>query len=113
MFKLAEKRIITWPVIIPVPQDGGKVHKHQVSVQFEMIDDEEFQSIYTGGGTDRSLMERTLVDWREGEFQDAQGQPLLFNEENKQKILKVSYVRAALTQAYLRAHQGREAERKN
>ena len=113
MFKIAEKRIVEWPVLISVPQDGGKVKRHEARVEFEIIDQGEFDTIYANGGFDIDLLQRVVVGWKDGQFQDQRGEALAPLEENKALLFGIPYVRAAFVAAYLQAMQGREAGRKN
>ncbi len=113
MFKIAEKRVLEWPVIIPVPQSGGKVRKQEALVEFEHLDQDEFDAIYANGGNDNDLVLRVTRNWREGQFQDEHGQDLPFSDESLTRLMKISYVRNAFVSAYIGLTQGREAARKN
>jgi len=113
MFKFVKKRVLKLPLLIPVAQDGGRVQKFEAEAEFEMLPQEAADAIYQAGGTDADLMKRVVVGWPEGAFQDEDGKPLLFNDENKALLFGQPNVRVAFTDAYVRASQGREAARKN
>jgi len=114
MFKVSENRVVKgWPVVISVPQDGGRVMKYEAMVDFEIIAQPEQDAIYANGGNDVTLLDRTVVGWPEGQFQSADGSALLFNDESKAQLFGISYVRQAFTAAYLLAFNGREGQRKN
>jgi hypothetical protein len=113
MFKIAEKRIVEWPVTIQVPQDGGRVKKVTAQVEFEVIGQSEFDAIYQGGGGDAELMQRVVRGWPDGQFADERGELLPCTPENLARLMEIAYVRLAFATAYLQLAQGREAARKN
>jgi hypothetical protein len=114
MFKVSKNRIVKkWPAVIPVPQDGGRVMKYDVEVDLEVLTQPEQDAIYTGSGTDVDLLQRVVVGWEDGQFQDHDEKPLSCNEQTKAVLFAISYVRAALIEAYLKAYNGREGQRKN
>lgn len=114
MFKVAKNRVVKdWPVVIPVPQDGGRVMKYDAKVDFEIISQPEHDALSVRGGTDADLLNRVVVGWPGGQFQHEDETPLLFNEESKTQLFAISYVRQALVAAYLLAFTGREGQRKN
>jgi len=112
MFKIAEKRMVEWPVMIAVPQDGGKVRKHEARVQFEYLEQDEIDEVLAWGN-DTDLMKRAVKGWPEGQFQDESGSPISFSPENLARLMQVQYVRMAFVAAHLQIQQGREAARKN
>ena len=114
MFKVSKNRVVKdWPVVIAVPQDGGKIMKYEAKVDFEMITQTEHDAIYTNAGNDITLLNRVVSGWPEGQFQSDDEQPLLFNEQSKTTLFEISYVRQAFIAAYLLAFNGREGQRKN
>jgi hypothetical protein len=114
MFKVSKNRIVKdWPVVIAVPQDGGRVMKHEALVDFEILTQPQQDAIYAGGGTDVDLLNRVVVGWPEGKFENDDGTALLFNERGKAMLFEISYVKQALISAYLLAFTGREGQRKN
>jgi hypothetical protein len=114
MFKVSNNRVVKdWPVIISVPQDGGRVMKYEAKADFEIIAQPEQDAIYANNGNDVTLLNRTVVGWPDGQFQGADESPLLFNDESKAQLFAISYVRQAFTAAYLLAFNGREGQRKN
>jgi len=112
MFKIAEKRIVEWPVVISVPQDGGKVRKHEARVQFEYLEQAEVDEVLASGN-DTDLMVRAVKGWPEGQFQDEKGEALAFSPENLARLMQTQYVRLAFVAAHLQLQNGREAARKN
>ena len=113
MFKLSKKREIRLPVVIPVPQDEGRIMKYEAMATFEILPTPEHDAVYAAGGTDLDLLNRAVTGWGEDQFQDDEGKPLLYNEQSKAALFGVSYVRSAFIDAYMRAYSGREGARKN
>jgi len=113
MFKVAEKRIVSWLVRIHVPQDGGKVRTHEVEVRFEHLPESEFNAFYTEGGGDGAMIRRAVQGWKEGQFQHADGSDMAFSPESLDRLFEDSVVFNAFIAAYIEIRQGREAARKN
>lgn len=113
MFKIASRRVARWPVMINVPADDGKIQKFEAKVEFDILTTDEQDAIYAGGGTDRDLLERVVLGWPDGEFQDENGAPMLFNAESRATLFTISYVRQAFVASYVSAVNGREPARKN
>jgi hypothetical protein len=114
MFKVSKNRIVKdWPVVIPVPQDGGRVMKYDAKADFEIITQPEHDALNARGGQDADLLNRVVVGWPEDQFQREDETPLLFNDEAKAQLFAISYVRQAFVTAYLLAFTGREGQRKN
>lgn len=108
MFKLAQKRTVKWPVTISIPADGGQVIKASITAEFEVLSQEELEQNAQEG---RDLLERAVVGWKG--VQDAEGNELEFSDANRKQFLGITYVRAALYNAYAEVQQGRAAARKN
>lgn len=108
-FKLAQKRMVTWPVTIAIPQDGGGVTKATFHATFNVLTQEELEKI--PGSDNPDLLDNVLADWKGVLEEDNAEMP--FNADNKKKLLGITYVRAALYAAYAEVQQGRAAARKN
>lgn len=113
MFKVIKERRIEWPAMISVPQPGGSVREHQVSIEFEDISQTEVDAIYSGGGVDADLLRRVVVGWKPGQFKDEADNDIVFSAETLGVLIDVAYVRAALVTAWLQLHNGKAAARKN
>ena len=109
MFKIAEKKAITWPVVVEIPQDGGKTTKQTFTGEFEIVDQDELNQLALEGA---DLLARVFTGWEKG-VGDEEGKDLPFSEEMRQKLLKITYVRRALFEAYGQIQHGRAAPRKN
>ncbi len=113
MFKVIKERRIEWPVLVSVPQPGGKVREHEVQVEFEDIPQTEVDALYSGGGVDTDLMKRVVKGWRPGQFKDEADADIVFSDESLAMLLEIAYVRTALVTAWLQLHNGKAAARKN
>ena len=107
-FRLAKKRTVKWPVTIQIPADGGKVTPATITAEFEVLDTEEIDRVGNEGG---DVLSRALIGWHG--VADEDGNDIPFTEENKKSFLGITYVRAALYNAYAEVQQGRAAARKN
>lgn len=109
MFKLAQKRRVTWPVTVKIPQDGGRTQKATFGAEFEVITADEQAAVLRDGG---DLLEVQLVGW-DARVKGDDDQPIAFSEEAKKKLIDITYVRQALFEALGEINAGREAARKN
>lgn len=113
MFKIVKQRRVEWPVVIPVPQSGGKVQKHEITAEFDILPQtriEEITAEARSGDQDKALLREVLVGWDDVAGED--GQPIGFSPEARDALIDISYVRAALMRAYFEASSG-AAARKN
>lgn len=110
MFKLAEKKTITWPVTVSIPQDGGRTAKATFPVEFALLEQPEAEKVIAESG---DLLDAQVVGWPGGAVQDADGADMPFSEDNKAKLLRVPYVRVGLFMALGEINNGRAAARKN
>lgn len=106
--KLATKRKVKWPVTVAVPQDGGNTVKASCTVEFEVLTQEELERIAAEG---KDLLDAAVQGWA-GVQLDAD-EDLAVSEENKKRLLSITYVRAAFFAAYNEVQSGRAAARKN
>lgn len=112
MFKIQSEASVKWPVTINIPRDGGDVTKAKCTVHFELIPSDEFNAIYDNGGNDEDLLHRVVKGWG-SDVADEDGNPLVFNEENLDKLLRISYARVGFVQGYMECSSGKAAARKN
>jgi hypothetical protein len=49
MFTIMNNPIVWWPVVINMPIDGGETSKHEVSLQFEILTEDEYDEIALKG----------------------------------------------------------------
>ncbi|SFJ04226.1 hypothetical protein [Nitrosomonas sp. Nm34] len=112
MFKIEDQpKLVEWPVSVNVPQDGGKIKKNTFTAEFELITQEELDAIYKDGGTDVDLLRQVLFNCTG--VCDAEGKPIDFNDDLRDKLINIPYVRSALVAAYVECSHGKAAARKN
>ena len=87
-----------WPVSIPIPQDGGKVAKEELTVRFRLLSKEEVEQVDSANDGGRSLVRTAMVSL--GKSEPALTPDLL------EQLLETSYVRLAITQAYFNFSAG-------
>tara|TARA_B110000211_G_scaffold127978_1_gene146995 strand:- start:2272 stop:2595 length:324 start_codon:yes stop_codon:yes gene_type:complete len=102
MFQLQEELFIWWPVTISVPIDGGKVSAHEIDVQFELVEEDEYKA--AAQVSDLAVLELIVKDWKGIKTPD--NKDLAFSLENLAALAKKPYVRRALIMTYLQAEQG-------
>lgn len=108
MFKLAKQSKIKWPVTVNVPQDGGTTKKHQFNADFELISQEEYDAFYAENGErDIGLARRVLTGW-DG-VADAEGNPIDFNGDTKEMMVRIPYVRTGIVTAFIECLYGKAA----
>lgn len=111
MFKLEEQKNVKWPVTVNIPRDGGRTTKAEFTAHFELLPQTEFREIYEQeNASDEDLVRRVLTGW-DG-VADADGQPIEYNEDAREMMIRIPYVRAAMVSAYLECSHGKAA-RKN
>lgn len=113
MFKIVKERRIEWPVLISVPQSGGKVRQHEVTVEYEELAQSEVDAHYSSGGVDTNLMLRVVKGWKPGQFKDEADNDIAFSAENLGALLDIPYVRVAIVTGWIELHNGKAAARKN
>jgi hypothetical protein len=107
-FKIVQKRTVTWPVTVNIPMDGGKLSKQTFQAEFEVATQDQLDE-WVRAGVD--VLDMVFQGWKG--VADEAGTELPFNDETKKKFLAITYVRAALFNAYAEVQHGREAARKN
>lgn len=117
MFKLTPIKSINWPVTVSVPQDGGTTKKYKFTVQFDLISHQEYKDFFKdakdgepGGEGDIGIARRVVTGWQ-NDLCDESGNPLEYNEENKERLINTSYARGAIITSYIDCSQGKAAEK--
>lgn len=115
MFKVEElKDPIKWPVTIRIPQNGGKVKKAVFTAHLLLINQAEYDEVFDSnpGAGDSCLVRKVLVGWGEkgntgnendikDGIVDAEGNPMLFSEENLERLIKIPYFRTSVVTDYI------------
>ena len=119
MFKLqddTELLIKNWPVVIGVPQDEGRIAKHEIRADFHVLPQAEIEELMEasregGGSVDADTLRRVVR--RVHDVADAEGKPMDYTPELLERMIQIPYVRIALITAYFEAAAGKKAKRKN
>lgn len=112
MFKVEQPKSVKWPVTVNIPQDGGHTRKNIFNAQFELLAQDDFAAIYREeGGNDEDLLRRVLIGW--SEVGDPDGNPIEFDKDARELLIRIPYVRTALVAAYIECSSGKAASRKN
>lgn len=114
MFKLAHSDHFWWNVTVSLPaESGNRYESHKFAVKFARLSQQRLTAIQSeitkGKFTDREFAVEIMADWKE--VTGADGQELPFNETNRDMVLDVPLVQAAIINAYTDAL--RNASRKN
>lgn len=106
MFKITENPEFTHDVPVQVPIDDGH-REDMLKTRFRAItlSESEKYDLNTKEGT-TAYLERIVVSFQN--LADAEGVPIASTDELRRDLLDLSYVRMALTNAYMRAmHKAR------
>ncbi|MGQ8367139.1 hypothetical protein [Glaciecola sp. 1036] len=102
-FKLSTKKIITWPVTIKAPVDGGQTQEFTCSAEFEIIDQDEYNALIND---DIAFLCRVVVGFG-NDIAEEDGTPIPYNQKNKLRLFKAGgYIRLGFIDAYHRASAG-------
>lgn len=105
-----------WPVIINMPQTGGRIAKHQISVDYLMLPQDEIDAMIEAskeadGATDTDIAKRVVMSI--GRLVDADDKPMDYTEKLRDMLLKRPYFRRALVQEYFSMASGQKPKTKN
>lgn len=102
MFTVMKNPIVWWPVVINVPVDGGKTSSHEVSLQFEILEEDEYNKVALQG--EKAVLKRVIQSWKH--IDDIDGKAMKFTSENLDVLLKKSFVHRSFVVGYLNAAIG-------
>lgn len=108
MFKIAQSRTHTSPVLFKIPADGGTYQSNSFMVEFKRLSVAEMKQL-PQEGTDADIARRVVVGWNEVE--DANGQPLPFSSDALEKLLDIVGVAPAIVRTFFECVSG--AQEKN
>lgn len=111
-----ETLIRNWPVLVNVPQDGGNIARHEITADYVLLPQEQYDeqiaaSRDSDGNSDIEMLMRVVR--RVGGVADADGNALDYTPELLERLIKKTYIRVALINAYWAANSGHKAKRKN
>ena len=102
-FVFQTKNVVKWPVVIKLPQNGGKTVDKEVTATFDLITQSESAPLIREGG-DKALLLRVTSNW-EG-IVDESGAAIQCNDTNKAQLFDVDFVQRAFALAYMKAVSG-------
>jgi len=113
-FVIKKDKSYTWPITISEPVDGGQFNDQKVRVKFKMLSQGRIDEIVKNEAEeDADILNDVLIGWDDGVFKDESGADLAFNEDNKDLILSVPFVRGALVKGFFESIAGKALRRKN
>jgi hypothetical protein len=113
-FIIKKDKSYSWPVTISEPIDGGGFNDQKVRVKFKMLSQARIDDIVKNEAEeDADILSDVLIGWEEEAFRDEAGVNLLFNEDNKDLILSIPFVRSALIKGFFESISGKAVKRKN
>lgn len=112
MFNLSKSKTFRWPVTVEFPADNGRIEKQTFDVEFYRLPQSRLGEIYNAveakAMTDREFAVEILAGWHDV----LDGEDVLeFNDRNRDRLLDVVGVQAAIIRTYGEALRG--AKRKN
>lgn len=116
MFVFEENPEFDWPVRVEIPVDGGFVWQEfkarfKTLPEADVLAKDEYTDLEAFLTSEVDRIAKVLVGW-EGVRVEGGGRDLLFNEANRDKLLKMRNVRIGVTRAYLEAVvEGKQREK--
>jgi hypothetical protein len=115
--KLDEPRTVkNWPVIVPTAEDGGKIRKDEILVDYEVVPHGEYEDLQrqaaeTGTGLDGLVLRRSVRGING--LVDEANHPIPFNEDTFEDAMNRSNLRQAMAASFYDVMAGRKPARKN
>jgi hypothetical protein len=101
-FVLQSERVVSWPVKVQMPVDGGTFEAAEFTMRFRLL------SIEPGTVFDDAFVRGAIVGW--SDVHTEAGENLQFSAEALNQLLKIAYVRSAVTRAFAEAQFGAKAK---
>ena len=113
-FIIKKDKNYTWPITISEPVDNGAFNDQKVKVKFLMLPQARIDEIIKNEAEQNAdILSDVLIGWDDEAFKDELGNALLFNDENKDLILSVPFIRGALVKGFFESIAGKQFQRKN
>jgi hypothetical protein len=108
-FVFTDKRVVSWPVEVRVPVNGGRHQSQSFDMTFEILDQEEYEQIVSDNMAkpDQAILERVVTGWT---VTDGKDEAMPCTPDTRHAVFEVPYVRAAAIQTYLKAALGGRAK---
>jgi len=112
MFKLEKKTTFRWPVVVNVPKDGGGFASYEFTGEFKLHDQSKMDTLLERfRQDDQDVLRELLIGW--SGVQDSNGDELLVNDENRDTLIDVPYVRSEMLKEYFDAVSGNKVKKGN
>lgn len=120
MFKLMDEtdgRLIKkWPVVVNVPQDEGRVAKHEIRADYLVLPQDELDDLMeaardSDGKVDADILRRVVRGLHD--VADADGNAIEYTPALLERMIKIPSARIALVTTYFEVAAGQKARRKN
>lgn len=107
MFKVETERLVKgWPAVVSVATDGGKVEKHDITLDLLLLDVEQSDRVLRYFKDD---VKKVIKGW--SGIAGPDHEPLAFNDDNLALLLGNPAFLKAAVDAYLQANSGQAAEK--
>lgn len=116
MFDVVDVPSFKWPVKVKVPQDGGTFATRTFTAEFAALPQDDIDQALEElreGSLDANFADRVLCGWPSGQVRDSNKNEMPYSDENKKILLRMSYVRNGVVEAFFDAVSGGAARRKN
>jgi acyl-coenzyme A thioesterase PaaI-like protein len=105
MFKLQDHAEYDWPVEIHQPTDGGEKLVAKCTIRFRAASQDDQDAYSDRRISETEFARKIIVGWGK-DVADEEGVSLEFNDENRDRLLKVPYVRGSIVMTYLKSVSG-------
>jgi hypothetical protein len=113
-FVVKKDKSYTWPCTISEPVDGGTFNDQKVKVKFKMLSQTRIDEIVKNEAEeDADILSEVIIGWDAEAFRDETGEVLEYNDDNRDLILSVPFVRSALIKGFFESVSGKAFKRKN
>lgn len=113
-FIIKKEKSYLWPIVISEPVDNGGFNDQKVRVKFKMLSQSRIDEVVKNEAEeDADILRDVLIGWEDDAFKDETGANLPFNEDNKDLVLSVPFVRSALVKGFFESIAGKAFKRKN
>lgn len=104
MFTIVDQPIFRHPVTLRVPVDGG-YRDETLTVTYRVLPVDEAEKFDLGAAKSATSFLRAVVS-RIDDLTDANGNPVAYSDDLRERVIKLPYARAAIARAYFEAVAG-------
>lgn len=113
MLTIKKDHTFKWPVRVQIPNNSGSFDVQTFQCHFKSLTQDELDERLSGAADniDFELLEEVLVS--ADDIKDEDGKRLDFDDEVKNLLLSIPYIRTSMAETYFAAMSGRQPQRKN